>query len=423
MGKTTKRPKKMLVFHSAYTFDYLKEYKLEVFVKSRDAADFFEEILTVSPIASLQYKKLDPRNFSKPDIFNLDDKDTILEGKIARYQFLSRFKKVNFLIAQVSLVTMLIRKGGLSCVQLIRAEDPRFNGLYGYIFSRILRKPFVVGVWGNPGRLRKLNQKPNMPGLFRSLRVEEQLEKFILRRADMVLAQNRENLNYAVEAGVRDDRTCLTPLGIGIDKCHFLEPNHRRDVGVDFEAWEAKSSFNIVCISRLESLKMVDHAIRAVCVLRENGLQFKLFLIGDGRERQNLETLARELGISDCVIFAGNRDQEWIAGAMNFVDLNLVPLCGRSLLEASLSGVPAVAYDVDWHDEIVVDNLTGKLVENLQFRKLGEAVLELYLDTSKRNQMRNFMKSHAYELASPELIAKQQFRIYENLIASKSNLQ
>jgi glycosyltransferase involved in cell wall biosynthesis len=416
MGNTTDLPKKMLVFHSAYTFDYLQDYGLEIFVKSRDAAGYFEEILTISPIASLQYQKMDARRFSKPEFFHLDAKDTILEGRIARYTILAKFKKINFFIAQASLIFMIFRRGRLGHVQLIRAEDPRFNGLYGYVFSKILRKPFVVGVWGNPGRLRKLNQKPNMPGLFRSMWLEEKLEKFILGRADVVLAQNRENLRYAVEAGVRDDRTYLTPLGVGIDKCHFLEPEFRKDVGTDFDTWGAKESFNIICISRLESLKMVDHAIHAVCILKKNGFKFKLFLVGDGRERQNLETLARKLGVGDSVIFTGNRNQEWIAGAMNYMDINLAPLCGRSLLEASLSGAPAVAYDVDWHNEIVVNNVTGKLVRNLQYDELGEAVLELYLDTNKRKQMRYLIKSLARELASPELIAQQQRRIYEKLI-------
>ena len=53
--------KKMLVFHSAYTYDYLKAYGMEIFVQGRDAGDFFKEILTVSPVASLQYLKGEAR--------------------------------------------------------------------------------------------------------------------------------------------------------------------------------------------------------------------------------------------------------------------------------------------------------------------------------------------------------------------------
>ena len=58
--------KKMLVFHSAYTFDHLKEFGMEIFVQALDAGNFFDEILTVSPVANLQYASDDNRNYTKP---------------------------------------------------------------------------------------------------------------------------------------------------------------------------------------------------------------------------------------------------------------------------------------------------------------------------------------------------------------------
>ena len=90
-------------------------------------------------------------------------------------------------------------------------------------------------------------------------------------------------------------------------------------------------------------------------------------LVGDGRETSNLKSLAQKEGLIDQVVFAGNRSQAWIAGAFNLVDINVAPLCGRSLLEASLGGLPAVSYDVDWHSEIVVSGSTGFLVPNLDY--------------------------------------------------------
>ena len=60
----------MLVFHSAYTFDHLKEFGMEIFVQARDAGNFFDEILTVSPVANLQYASDDNRNYTKPEFFD-----------------------------------------------------------------------------------------------------------------------------------------------------------------------------------------------------------------------------------------------------------------------------------------------------------------------------------------------------------------
>lgn len=409
--------KRMLVFHSAYTFDQLKKLGLEIFVQARDAGNFFEEILTVSPVANLQYSPDDYRNFTKPEFFKLDQKNIILEGKIARYRFLKLFPRLNFVIAQISLLFTIFKLGRLREVELVRAEDPRLNGLYGFLFSRILRKPFVTGVWGNPGRLRELNQAPNMPRLFPTLKSEECVEKFVLNKADMVLAQNQENLNYALKAGVNPRKTNFTQLGVGIDKAHFLTKELRQNVRSDFESWGAIKPIVLICISRLEALKMVDHSILACKTLLNAGVDFKLILVGDGREYSNLKNLAGREGIGDRVIFAGNRSQAWIAGALNLADINVAPLCGRSLLEASLGGVPAVSYDVDWHSEIVISNSTGFLVPNLDYLAMGEALLVLCNDQDLRESMAQAMHQKALELSSPEKIAQRQREIYRGLIS------
>jgi glycosyltransferase involved in cell wall biosynthesis len=160
---------------------------------------------------------------------------------------------------------------------------------------------------------------------------------------------------------------------------------------------------------------MVDHAILASKTLKAIGVDFKLILVGDGRERNNLKSLAKKEGLTDEIIFAGNRSQAWIAGALNFVDINVAPLCGRSLLEASLGGLPAVSYDVDWHSEIVIPNSTGFLVPNLDFSAMGEAILQLCRDQELREQMATSMHQKAMDLASPEKIAQRQRFIYQEL--------
>jgi glycosyltransferase involved in cell wall biosynthesis len=418
MGKYRAK-KKMLVFHSAYTYDQLKQLGMEIFVQARDAGNFFDEILTVSPIANLQYAIDDNRNYTKPEFFKLDSKNIILEGKTTRYRLLKRFPVLNFALAQVSVVFTIFRQGDLRNVKVVRAEDPRVNGLYGYFFSRVLRRPFVLGVWGNPGRLRELNQAPNMPRLFPTMKSEERVERFVLRKADIVLAQNQENLNYALNAGVAPEKTHFTQLGVGIDKSHFLPKESRQDVKNEFEIWGAIHQTILICISRLEISKMVDHAILACKSLKDEGIDFKLIVVGDGRESQNLRSLAIREGLADSVIFVGNRSQAWIAGALSLVDINVAPLCGRSLLEASLAGVPAVAYDVDWHNEIVVSGDTGFLAPNLDFRALGRRILQLCMDDELRMTMAYNMKTKALTMADPLEIANRQRKIYQALTINK----
>ena len=412
----------MLVFHSAYTFDDLEKRGLRIFVTSRDAGQFFNEVLTVSPVASLQYPPNDPKFFTKPTFYKLNKNNTILEGKVGRFQFLKKFQLLNFVFAQVSLFYMLIKHGGLKQVELVRAEDPRFNGIYGYVFSRLLKKPLVIGVWGNPARIRESTNAPLAPRLFPTKSIEERVEKFILTRASMVLAQNADNLSFALSLGVKPERTQILPLGIGIDSAHFLNNDERVDVSRDFRELGILNEKVIVCISRLELSKAVDHTIWASKVIKGHLPNFKLLIIGDGREKARLEKLTQDLGVGKEVIFAGNRCQEWIAGALAKSDISMAPLTGRALLETALSGCPVVAYDIDWHGEIVITGKTGELVENLNYQKLAEAAIRILQNHTIRIDMGKNIRALAFEMANPEVIVKKQIAIYTSL-TEKNNLQ
>jgi glycosyltransferase involved in cell wall biosynthesis len=411
-----KNRKVLLVFHTAYTYQIIKDLGLEIFVTARNSAEVFDLAITVNPLADLQTYKGHKIPRKSPGKYLLDDKNIIIEGYSGRFSALERLPRLNFLIAQLSLIAYLIKRGYLRDVKLVRGEDPRFNGVYAFIFSRILRVPLIIGLWGNPGRLRKLNNRPVMPRLFKSMSHEENFEKYVLNHANLVLAQNSENISYAQEAGVPIEKTAITPLGIGIDACHFAPPDQRPDFSAELHKLDLSNEMLFVCISRLESIKMVDHAIRASALVSKSETNFKLIIVGEGRDRELLENLAIELGLGGHVIFVGNKSQVWISALMPHVYLNIAPLCGRSLLEASLSGCPAVAYDVDWHGDIVLDGFTGYLSENLDYQLLAKNILKLMRDLDLRQLFGENMRKLALSVSDPEILVKSQEKIYKSLL-------
>ena len=411
-----KKRKVLLVFHTAYTIQQIKDLGLEIFVTARNSAEVFDLTITVNPLADLQTYKGHKISRQSPTTYVLDNKNLIIEGYSGRFSALDRVPKLNFFLAQLSLFLFLARKGFLRDVKMVRGEDPRFNGLYALCFSRLLRVPVVIGLWGNPGRLRKLNNSPVMPRLFHSLSQEESFEKYLLGHANLVLAQNSENMSYALDTGVPTEKTAITPLGIGIDASHFVPPNERPDFSTELEKLGLNQERLFVCISRLESIKMVDHAIRASALVSKSGENFKLIVVGEGRDRELLQSLVVELGLEDKVIFVGNKSQDWISALMPHVYLNIAPLCGRSLLEASLSGCPAVAYDVDWHGDIVIDGLTGYLSPNLDYHILANNILRIIGDVDSRQLFGENMRKLALSVSDPEILVKSQEKIYQSLL-------
>jgi|688.fasta_scaffold217251_2 glycosyltransferase involved in cell wall biosynthesis len=412
---TLKSLGRMLVFHSAYTFQDIQARNLEIYITSKDAGKFFESVLTVSPVASLQYTAQNPLLFGRPDFYELDGRNTVIEGKTQRFKVFSKLKRLNFVLAQLSLLFALLRDNKLGDTKIVFADDPDFNGLYGYFFSRILRKPLIVGVWGNPARIRELQKMPLMPRLFPSIWIEELVEKFVLRRASLVLVQNLENGNYPLSIGVAPSKIRVLPLGVGIHDAHFKTKSDRMKISEDLEIFDIENRAVLTCISRLEELKLVDHAILACAELKNAGLDFKLIVVGDGREKKNLIQLAKEHDLEDQIIFAGNRSQEWIAGLLAIVDVAIAPLAGRALLEIGLSGCPVVAYDVDWHGEIVQSGVTGTLVANLDYVSLGKSTLELLQNKDLRIRLGQGMRKLSLEIANPIKIIDSQVEIYRIL--------
>jgi glycosyltransferase involved in cell wall biosynthesis len=160
----------------------------------------------------------------------------------------------------------------------------------------------------------------------------------------------------------------------------------------------------------------VDHVIESVKELKRNSVKFKLHIVGAGSEESSLFKYTKEIGLEKDVIFHGSQSQDWIASFLPGMDVAIAPLTGRALLEIALAALPVVAYDVDWHDEIVVEGVTGVLVEYLNSSALGHAVFGVFLlGNSSRKEMGNQMRLKALELSDPLLLSSRQNNFFDNL--------
>jgi glycosyltransferase involved in cell wall biosynthesis len=405
---------KLLVFQTAYPLTMIKSMGLESYIQSKDPGDFFSKILTVNSIASVQ----DLEFFRSGKMFRthiLDKKHTLIESSHLLKHFRGKFLKLSFIFSQSYLVLRVFFSGQLRHVSIVYADDPAYNGILGLLFAKILRVPLVVGIWGNPERLRKMTGKPLMPRLFRTATIEGRIERYILNRAQAIQVQNLENGTYPLGLGISSERISYLPLGAGIADFHFIPPDKRGESLLN-EKLDVQA-FQMVCISRLIDVKHVDHAINGLKDLRDRSVRFQLHIFGAGAKREDLVSQACKMGVDKSVVFHGNQSQEAIANFLPKMDIAIAPITGRALLEIGLAGLPVVAYDVDWHNEIVKDGETGKLVEYLNQRELSLAILDLYnMGNVKRETLGNQMRSRSLDLSSPQILGKRQNNFYRLLL-------
>lgn len=177
--------------------------------------------------------------------------------------------------------------------------------------------------------------------------------------------------------------------------------------------------FVIGAVGRLEPIKSYDILIKAFAyLLSKKNLRRspKLCLIGDGSEMEKLQNLARELGASSSIYFAGMRNN-----AIAFYPLfDCFALSSQSeglsisLLEALCFGLPIVSTHLNLHHDVITHETNGLLVSIGDKHSLADALNILLADPDKANAMR---KANAQLIQSFDLAhtAKKYTEIYQDL--------
>lgn len=144
----------------------------------------------------------------------------------------------------------------------------------------------------------------------------------------------------------------------------------------------------ILSVGRLDRLKRTDKIIRAFAKLKQSDL--KLLIAGKGPERENLESLAKELNVQDRIIFMGYvEDKELLKLYANCLAVYYAPFdedYGYVTLEAFLSGKPVITLsDAGGVLEFVQHEKNGFVAESEE--QIAESIEKLLADKSMAKEM------------------------------------
>jgi phosphatidylinositol alpha-1,6-mannosyltransferase len=196
-------------------------------------------------------------------------------------------------------------------------------------------------------------------------------------------------------ANVVGDRAELVHLPPGVDSDTF-------GPDVDGSAVRARYGLTgrpvVVCVSRLVPRKGQDTLIHALPLVRRAVRNVALLLVGAGRYRDELETLARSLGVADAVIFAGGVPHDELPGHYAAGDVFAMPCrtrrggmdvegLGIVFLEASASCLPVVVGDSGGAPDAVRHGETGYVVSGRDASAVADRLIELLRDDELRARM------------------------------------
>ncbi len=148
----------------------------------------------------------------------------------------------------------------------------------------------------------------------------------------------------------------------------------------------------LIAVSRLAPNKRVDHAIRAVAVLRSRAVPAELTVVGDGLMAGRLRELAAGLGLSGAVHFTGFEPEasklERLRSSHVLVHPSVREGWGLNVIEANAMGTPAAVYPVDGLVDSTIHGVTGFVSAAETPEALADAVCELVSDQARYDSVR-----------------------------------
>ena len=230
------------------------------------------------------------------------------------------------------------------------------------------------------------------------------------------------------------------PVGTHLRDSFHVSPDRIRIVynGVDLRAFvshffehrpaEVRKEYNIPeqafvagSTARLVPDKGHEYLIRALKKLESEIPDMHVLIVGDGRHRKPLETLAKDLKLDRRIHFTGNlRDVSRPLAAM---DIFVLPATwregfGLSIVEAMACQKPVIVTNIWALNTLIQNQVNGVLVEPRNVEELAVAIRRFFKDAEFRDRIGQAGRTAAEERFSLHRMVEELEDVYEEVLRS-----
>ncbi|MBF0108338.1 MAG: glycosyltransferase [Magnetococcales bacterium] len=153
------------------------------------------------------------------------------------------------------------------------------------------------------------------------------------------------------------------------------------------EGFSRQRPLRLLQACRFVEKKGLDVTIKALSLLREQGMAVELTLMGSGPREEELKRLVRDLRLEGLVHFPGFVDNPTLLQALTRYDVFLHPSrttpggdregIPNALLEAMAWGIPSIATRHSGIPEVIEDGVNGLLIDESEPQSLARAIQRL----------------------------------------------
>ena len=273
--------------------------------------------------------------------------------------------------------------------EIIHAHVPYRVGMPAMRAARTLGLPFVYEMRGMWEESAVAGGRWRAGGL--AHRRFRRMETKVLRNADAVICISETLRKEAISRGVPVERISIVPNAVNLKEPESESPELLSQV-------KAKLSGSAVVgyIGSLRDLEGVDLTADAVALLREQGVDAKLFVLSSEAGQSELLAHCERIGIGEHAHIVGPVPHEQVAPFYELIDVFVVSRPDARVtrlvtplkpFEAMRSGRALVMSDLPALAEIVEDGKTGRLYPAGDVNSLSAVIRELLEDESQRSAM------------------------------------
>jgi D-inositol-3-phosphate glycosyltransferase len=250
-----------------------------------------------------------------------------------------------------------------------------------------------------------------------------EVEKDVLEKAERIVATSPQEQQHMRSLVSTKGNIDIIPCGTDIQRFGSIAREAARyELGIDKEAKV------VLYVGRFDQRKGIETLVRAVNESQLRDSKNLQLIIGggstpgnsDGIERDRIEQIVNELGMSDLTIFAGRLSQKILPTYYAAADVCVVPShyepFGLVAIEAMASATPVVASDVGGLQFTVVHEETGLLAPPQDVDAFASAIDRILFNPEWRDELGKAGRVRVESKFSWHGVATQLSELYTELL-------
>ena len=310
---------------------------------------------------------------------------------------------------------------------LIFVRNSVFDGLLAIYIKRKYKIPLVFEL-SSPleQEWESFKIEPKKPKLLYYLmaNLTTLIRVYIMKKADLILPTTRWFEEGLISRGIVASKLMPYPNGVDIESFSSKD-------GEDIcKKYLLSNSKVIIYIGIMDKVRYLDVLIKAFSKVKGEIGKVMLLMVGEGNDRENLQRLVEELGLSDDVIFTGQVPQSDVPNFIAAADIGVSPVPPLSfykvsspikMLEYMAIGKPVVANEEIFEHKEVLEESGGGILVPFTPEAFAEAMIELLGNPEKAVEMGRRGGEWVTKNRSFEVLARRLEKRYFEILPGEAS--